>query len=457
MGRLLGPLGLTLVLACEAPKATPAFDGYGGVVVPGVAGTGWFSRTSDRGRDWLVTPTGGLFFSFAVNSTKMGDPGTAYRRTVDTTFASPADWAARVTERYRAWGFNSLVSWKAQRDAHAGHALMELPYTLTLVFSDGYFEDSDVLDYFSPQWKAYAYQHARDTITPYASDPRLIGFFTDNELRWRADFSQPSRAWFDEFMTLDAGAAGKKATVDFLARHYGRDPAAFNAEWGQQLGSFDELLTVTELLPGVSEGRPYELKRLFVREVAAEYFRTVHDAIRAVDAHHLILGCRLVSILTPPEVLQAAGDWVDVLSVNNYEFVAGVPELMHSLLGPFAPATDFLREFHALTGKPIIVSEFGFRATDSGLRSSEPFFYPKYSTQKERADALEAYVRDAYEHPYVLGLHWWRHFDDPVEGRPSDGENNNWGLVDAADVPYAEVTGRWSTVTARVPGLLGFE
>ena len=50
---------------------------------------------------------------------------------------------------------------------------------------------------------------------------------------------------------------------------------------------------------------------------------------------------------------------------------------MEALLG-FVTPVDALKEFHDITGRPILISEFHFRAWDSGLpnRKPSPLLFP---------------------------------------------------------------------------------
>ena len=51
--------------------------------------------------------------------------------------------------------------------------------------------------------------------------------------------------------------------------------------------------------------------------------------------------------------------------------------------------------------------------------------------------------------PWIVGYHWFEWVDQPPDGR-FDGEDNNWGLVNVHDVPYAEVVDRMSQVNPRI-------
>jgi agarase len=115
-----------------------------------------------------------------------------------------------------------------------------------------------------------------------------------------------------------------------------------------------------------------------------------------------------------------------------------------------ATAGDLLAAYAEATGLPILITEFSFRALDSGLPNSYPPIYPKLATQTQRADRFEAYAREAYARPWIVGHHWFEYVDEPPGGR-FDGENSNFGLVSSADVPWSELTNRMTAVHADAP------
>ncbi len=97
-------------------------------------------------------------------------------------------------------------------------------------------------------------------------------------------------------------------------------------------------------------------------------------------------------------------------------------------------------EKYAVYGRPLLVGEFAFRATDSGLPNTKGAG-PKVANQGERAAAFDKYVRTLMSNPSVVGYHWFKHVDEPAEGR-FDGENSNYGLLTIMDEPYQDFVNR---------------
>jgi len=100
----------------------------------------------------------------------------------------------------------------------------------------------------------------------------------------------------------------------------------------------------------------------------------------------------------------------------------------------------YLRTLHALSGRPIIVSEFYMTAQQnrSGNRNDQGIF-PRVQTQRERADGFRNTLVQLLRTPYVIGADWFQYYDEPAHGR-FDGENYNFGLVDIYDRPYEPLT-----------------
>lgn len=464
--RLLCALALLAALAAPPRAAAQddrdAFGGWTGVQT---TATGRFRTEQIDGVWWLVTPDGhGLFSSGIVGVRVLGDYapsiGTApYQDNVLARYGSAAAWADVALERLLDLNVNTIGSW-----SDYGLFVQVMPYTPILGFAQhapavpgvaNGFTGQPVRDYFAPAFVAGATAEAANAAS-CAADPWCIGVFSDNELGWGPPLiiTQPI---FDAYFRLPAGAPGKLALQAYLETRYGGDVAGFNADFALALASFADVQAMTALAASWSTDGParQEVRRAFTGVVAEQYFRTVHDALRAAHPTLLLLGARFLSYSTPPEVAAAAGPFVDVLSTNYYEFGPSWFDLAQQLgedVGyiPAARMFDDVDTLYALTGKPILISEMGYRSAESDLPNTFPPFYPTLPTQAARADALTAYTRRAVQRPYVVGTHWFKHADQPIEGR-NDGEDNNWGIVDLNDDPYVAIGDRMRLLNADTP------
>lgn len=429
-------LGL-LLSSVGAVAGAQKFCKYGGWTAMKAKATGFFRTEQIDGVWWFVDPDGHLFVSKGVNHVSFhGDHCPAlgyspYHRNVLAKYGSEEKWAEATVQRLKAWGFNTIGAWSS------ASLFRLMPYTLIL--NMGARAGADWLrgtfpDVFDPKFHQILDNIAAKECAPRKSDRLLVGYFTDNELRWGPDWRSTRHLLDDYLLLLPPDAPGKKALIDFFRKRYSVIEA-FNTAWGLNLGSWDELGKLKELPPAPSgevEKRRLTDRLDFLRIIACEYFRACRDAIRRHDPNHLILGVRFAGY-APRPVVEAMGEFVDVVSFNWYGF---------------EPPTKILEELNRITGKPVMITEFSFKAMDSGLPNTRGAGQP-VATQKDRADNFERFVTALMKLPYCAGYHWFQWSDQPAQGR-FDGENSNYGLVKESDEPWELLTQRMTKVNGQV-------
>jgi len=462
------------------------------VPASGPKATGFHHPERIDGTWWWVDPEGRPFLSKGVNHVTYRGDGTdveGYGRTVLAKYPRRADWADDTLARLRNWGFNTIGCW-SDDDLPA----CEMPTVQTLSIgtrAGGEWRTGVFPDVFADRFVQEADAAAARKCAPRRDDPGLLGYFTDNELRWMVDV-RSDQSLLAAFWELPPEAPGKREIVRFLAERYG-DIQAFNRTWGTRfadfealgnlpsideageslrrvrwtalqhmllenwgtrpvrigkylqrwygtvaglnqtwgvrLRSFDEVMGPPDLSPHAQE--LIDLKSGFLRRVARRYFTVCADAIRRHDPNHAILGCRY-NANAAKEVAASMGENVDVISFNNYDYL---------------PPEDKLSRLNQLSDKPLMITEFSFKAADAGLGNVGAG--EAVATQQDRADRYDAYVTDLMNLPYMIGFHWFQYADQPVAGR-KDGECSNYGLVDGDDRPWKVLTDRVREVNARL-------
>jgi hypothetical protein len=403
--------------------------GVGGVSWSGGAG---FSIRED-GSGWrLVSPKGKGFFSRGVCVVTQGisretfdpnKPGYAAWRHYD----SPSGWADSALVRLKSWGFTTVGGWS---DFGALCQSKEQSLWLTPVLHVGSTAGVPWWDMWDAKIIARMEEVAREQILPLRDNPRLLGYYSDNEMGW----------WNAELwrMTLEHAASSgqRQRLIRLLRERYGadwskllKDFEAVGADGWAQLEKGGMLY-----LRGGSGG--IRVMREFLGLMAERYYQLVHDTIRKYDRRGLILGDRYQSFYYP-EVARASARWVDAVSTN-----------LNASWNDGSYPRCYLETLHELTGKPIMVGEFYMAASEnrSGNGNSKGVF-PVVGTQKERAAALRATLTLLARTRYVVGADWFQYFDEPRLGR-EDGEDYNFGLVDIEDRPYEEVIGAFASVDA---------
>ncbi len=465
--------------------------------------TGFFHTERIGDVWWLISPDGERFVSIGVNHVSYTADvapqlGYApYGRVTTKKYGSEDAWAAAVVPRLKSWGFNSIGAWSSS-DTYKH----DIAYTIILNLgtrAGGDWLSGSFPDVFSEAFEEAIRNAVAAECGPRRNDRQLLGYFTDNELKWGPDWRSP-QGLFAGYWELPTNADGRRKAVSFLRSRYQDDFTQFAQLWQPEATCWDEVVqspTLTEVSPLVANSQqklvrnkllslvprhavmgylllqygtirrfndaeipmmgkkagtdfksfaevasPQPLSRFdqelaaieagFTHQVATRYFQVCGTAIRRHDPNHLILGCRF-AMRAPEEVATAMGDHVDVVSLNYYD--ANAP-------------TEHGREIYGWTGKPILITEFGFKAMDSGLPNSKGAGLP-VATQQDRADSYEKYVTDLMALPTVVGFHWFEHADEPAEGR-FDGEDCNYGLVNIKDEPWQVLTNRMSEVNARV-------
>jgi hypothetical protein len=427
---------LSLILSCPASlvastqASAPSADRdlYGGWTGLRFEATGFFQVAERDGVWWLVTPRGNAFLSKGVNNVNFrSDDAPAlgyspYQRAVQEKYGSQEAWAKAALARLRGWGFNTLGSWSSPSTFD-----QNMPYTINLNLATragANWQKGTVGDFFSQDFQEKMEAACRQLCGPHAKDPWLLGYFTDNELRWGADW-RGKQSLLEEYLRFPEGAAGRKMALEFLQQKY-KDVAALNQAWGTSLARWEDVSGREE-----TKGEAARQDQAAWQElVARRYFATCKSAIRKADPNHLILGCRFAG-LAPDPVLRGLKGSVDVVSFNNYSQAAPVETLQH---------------IYKLTERPIMLTEFSFKAMDSGLPNTRGAGRP-VATQADRAESFTRYVQGLIDLPFMVGFHWFEHADQPKEGR-FDGENSNYGLVTIKDRPWESLVETMTRVNA---------
>ncbi|MEI7035562.1 beta-agarase [Fulvimonas yonginensis] len=444
-------------------------DAYGGRLDVRTDATGWFHARKLDDRWQLVTPQGHPFFSLGVNAVT-DDTGRSYvegrawmfeglppAQGAWAAFHGQADsrgqtgasaglaydhgrwfdfyaanlyrvdgtgwreaWCRRTRARLAAWGFNTLGNWSDEALAR-GHRLV---YTRSINIegafgnvATGYDWWGRMPDPFDPRFVQAAERAVAKATAGVRDDPWLLGYFADNELAWAAP--GPQGRWALAIGTLrgEPHSAAKQAFLAMLERKYG-DALKLGVAWGIGVTRWEALRPVGFQAPLPEEAHPAiaEDYQAWLRAYAEQYFRTVREALRRHDPHHLFLGGRFG--VHTPEAVAACARWCDVLSFNVY---ADLPQ--HGLDLPALHALD----------KPVLISEFSFGSTDRGPFGTGPV---AVWNESQRGQAYARFVRAAAADPVVVGAHWFQYADQPVTGRLLDGENAHLGLVGITDIPF---------------------
>ncbi|MBQ1345131.1 MAG: hypothetical protein IIY62_02095, partial [Kiritimatiellae bacterium] len=453
--------------ANPGPKDRDRFGGWNDG--PRLEATGRFRTHKDeRGKWWLVDPSGRLFWSFgpvrvsaSSGMTPMNGDNSTPRTGVATSprdcfFADlpPAPGAPDATPLSKFWTTHDDLLWPFFLARGETRVYDFSSANLYRKYGEGYYEKfSDLVHRRLRSWGANTIANSSDLAiclmdrTPYAErvecqsrfiagshgmwwkfrdpwddsfakgvttaleahgreahDPWCIGFFVDNEINWGGPTDLAK--WI---LQSPADQPAKAAFADWLEKAYGSFPA-LGEKWGRPYADRADFMG-SVALPG--EGAKDDLYR-FSCIVIDEYFRKTRAAVKAFDPKLLYLGCRFAGART--EVVRSCAKHCDVVSYNIYR--------------------DRIDDWRLPEGldAPVMIGEFHFGATDRG-----PFGTGvcQAANQDDRAEKMKAYVRSALDNPLIVGVHWHQFSDQATTGR-FDGEYLQVGWTDICDTPYPE-------------------
>ncbi len=412
--------------------------------------TGYFRVAEEKGRWWMVTPTGQAFYAVGTDHVNYNDfycekLGYApYHRNCVAKYGNQAVWAHTEAARLKRWGFNALGV-----DISPDMQDKGLPHCEFVSFGSGFAALHWLVpkgtwtgfpNVFSPLWPRYCEKVARQICYPLRNDPWVIGYFLDNELQWLGPTYQTNYALFNASMRKPAGNPAKIAAVHFLETRY-RTLPEFNREWGTHFNQWNELLSdMQPLNPKTARAKADRIR--FVDLVADRYFSVACAAIRHYDPHHLILGCRFAGF-APLGVVAAAGRYCDVVSVNYY----GTVDLNKQRN---VDMPKHFEQYYRECRRPMMITEWSFPALDSGL----PCLHgagQRVATQAERAQCFQIYQRALFRMPFMVGSDFFMWADEPAQGISiSFPEDSNYGLVDVNDHPWELLTQAATQINAQV-------
>ena len=401
--------------------------------------TGYFHVQKIHGKWWIIDPLGRSFYAVGTDHVnwdmifceKLGY--APYHRNIKEEFGTEEKWAENSVHRLKEWNFNTLGAGCSASTYYKG-----LPYTAFLSLGANFSPISDITpkttwtgfpDVFDPMFPTYCLQQARLQCAPVKGDPWLLGYFLDNELEWFGkDGAQTGLV--DETFKKPPDHPAKVALMHFLQARYPTIDA-FNKAWGLHESSWSDFAkSVTP--PKVTTKSANRDEMDFVRLIADKYFSITTKAIREVDPHHMILGCRFAGTM-PDGVMSVAGKYCDIVSVNYYGRV--------DLSKGYSPdMPGIMRKYYAEAKRPLMLTEWSFPALDAGLPSQHGAGQ-RVPTQKDKAFCYAVYQRTLFSLPFMVGSDYFMWVDEPALGVSSTfPEDSNYGLVDVNNRPWAILT-----------------
>lgn len=331
------------------------------------------------------------------------------------TYLSP--WLNMVKSRFASWGVNTIGI-----DSNTSLMNSTVPFiheisttTFGSRIKPPQMKWGSLPDPYNSYFLSYCQNRFKTGLASYVANQNFMGTFIDNEMSWGTMDTNAHR-YNVALGVLKSSSIqpAKIALVNQLTAKY-VTISALNASWGTSFASFDAILNNTTWLPTSFPSGMASDFQTFINAFAAKYFSQVRSSLTYAGLKSLYLGCRFADYTN--EVVNQAAKSVDVLSFNVYRFNTDIPWYYYSTLP-----------------KPVLLSEFGFTMRAMGTFGG-PVALPSASG---RAFRMQEVLNYAITQPNVIGAHYYAYADQPITGRWSDYENGGFGVMDTADVPYAD-------------------
>src|SRR5438105_10300225 len=168
-------------------------------VAPGTNPAAAFAVKNQDDQWWLISPSGEKFFSMGVCVVSRGsskeefdpeNPGYASWQ----HYESPGKWAEATTARLKQWRFTTVGGWSD----YAELSKVKEGLWITPVLHMGSTSGIPWWDMWDQKNIARAEEVARKIILAVHDEPRLLGYYSDNELGWwnvslwKATLEQPA-------------------------------------------------------------------------------------------------------------------------------------------------------------------------------------------------------------------------------------------------------------------------
>ncbi len=384
-----------------AGTSEPEGGMYGGRKDKQAASTGFFRTEKIDGRWWLVDPDGHPFIHKGIVTLK---PGTSKSQIemLKNKFGSTQQWMEHSVKLLVSGGFNGAGNW-SDADLLKTSAT---PVAYTRGFNlmarygkvrGGTYQQpghtgypKDLIFVFDPGFERFCDSEAK-VAAQYKDEKSLIGYFSDNEMPFPDDA-------LDGYLSLAANDPGHQAAAQWLLERKGQATSS----------------------PAITQSD----REAFLEMMAGTYFSIVSQALKKYDPNHMYLGCRFHgSVIRKQPVFQAAGKYLDVVSVNYYDV--------------WTPSPASLANWAAWSGKPVLITEWYTKAEDSGMgnQTGAGWIVP---TQRDRGYFYQNFVLALLESKVCVGWHWFKYQDNDPTDKMADPSNfdANKGIVNNEFEPY---------------------
>ena len=328
------------------------FDKYGGVISDKCFdATGYFYTKKIDGRWFVIDPLGYPCLINGINHTYHAYSESRYQTAaMAKKFGSEEKWAISTTRWLKKdLGFNVAEGASSLLNVEYGlptmiYAKAAAPYasSVGLNTSNGGTTDFlyDAMPVFDPGFKAYVTESVAATVSQYADNEMVLGYFSDNELPVHSDM-------LVSYLKLDP--SNEKLRYSYVCAW------TWITEFTGKDGSEIKFSTLDDL----SAELGVDILELFKGFVYDRYYSVVQPAVKAAAPNQLYLGVRILSGKDLGEWhSRFNGYWCDITCINYY----GVWEI----------SAEHVNNLQKWLGKPFMITEFYAKGNDAIGSNGKP-------------------------------------------------------------------------------------
>ncbi len=352
----------------------PNVNKYGGWLDGGkYNATGFYRTELIDGRWWIIDPEGYKTIHIALAEVAPKQLTDYEANGFKEVYGTEENWANKIPDDLRKYGFNGCGPWSDY------HKMLPLATEDTVPLAQVGFKTSflteidNMLCVFDPEFEDKADKRAKSWIAPYADNPYIMGWYTDNEPIANDDMLL-------SYLTSDPD---------------GEYPYNYYTAWEWLKSRHGEDATIHDVTP--------EDKNDWVEFVYDRYMKVCTDAIRKYDKNHMIFGPKM----DKPHhgAFRALKKWSDVIGYDYYSTWTGD-----------MPQID---QWYKWSGKPMINAEWYVKGQDACTPETDLINEAgvgwEVMTQDERGHYYQGFVLNMIESKVFVGWQWFKYMDnDPA-------------------------------------------
>ncbi|MBE7046427.1 MAG: DNRLRE domain-containing protein [Ruminococcaceae bacterium] len=384
----------------------PKLNKYGSWIDGGkYEATGFFRTELIDGRWWIIDPDGYKQMHIAVSRVEPDRKNEAQAAGFDEKYGSIDGWVEKLNDDLIPYGFNGIGPWSDYQytlNAKTVDPMVVAGYNGSFIL--GYDKNSKVdnmLSVFDPEFETHADNVATTWIKPYADNPFVLGWITDNEPIANNDM-------LETYLTCnpfkDRNIYNYYAAWAWLKDRYSED------------ASLEDITAKDEMD--------------WVEYVYDRYMYVCVNAIRKYDKNHMIIGPKLDK--NHQGSFRALKKWVDIVGYDYYgnAWTADIPQV---------------EQWYLWAGKPMINTEWYVKGDDArGINdlTNESGVGWTATTQAERGYYYQSFVLSMLESDVFVGWQWFRYTDNlggASDGSYSPDKNANKGIYTRDYKPWTEI------------------